>query len=242
MINVGVRVPVNERDARSTQVLTYFLWDWFDGGLLRWLAMSRCPRDARRLPVAGRPVARGAAVGRAGRGAAAAQARSAAARGPGRCSRPSHDCMACHNGLTTPTGEDVSIGVSLARVDDGELLARSVLAGRASGANDRPSGSARAAIEDECSICHMPMARTHGARRRPAQARCSRTCRSARGEPETIGWPPTACRARMCHQIGPRAARHARELHRRLRHQRRRRRRRRAGCSDRSRSSGPDDA
>ena len=34
MINVGVRVPVNQREARRTQVLTYFLWDWFDGGLL----------------------------------------------------------------------------------------------------------------------------------------------------------------------------------------------------------------
>ena len=33
MINVGVRVPVNQRDSRKTQVLTYFLWDWFDGGL-----------------------------------------------------------------------------------------------------------------------------------------------------------------------------------------------------------------
>ena len=33
MINVGVRVPVNQRDSRHTQVLTYFLWDWFDGGL-----------------------------------------------------------------------------------------------------------------------------------------------------------------------------------------------------------------
>jgi hypothetical protein len=33
MINVGVRIPVNERDSRDTQVLTYFLWDWFDGGL-----------------------------------------------------------------------------------------------------------------------------------------------------------------------------------------------------------------
>lgn len=33
MINVGVRVPVNERDERRTQVLTYFLWDWYDGGL-----------------------------------------------------------------------------------------------------------------------------------------------------------------------------------------------------------------
>jgi len=34
MINVGVRIPVNERAGRSTQVITYFLWDWFDGGLL----------------------------------------------------------------------------------------------------------------------------------------------------------------------------------------------------------------
>jgi hypothetical protein len=34
MINVGVRIPINERTGRSTQVLSYFLWDWFDGGLL----------------------------------------------------------------------------------------------------------------------------------------------------------------------------------------------------------------
>jgi hypothetical protein len=33
MIDVGVRLPVNERDSRRAQVLTYFLWDWFDGGL-----------------------------------------------------------------------------------------------------------------------------------------------------------------------------------------------------------------
>jgi mono/diheme cytochrome c family protein len=34
MINVGVRVPVNQRTGRSTQAIAYFLWDWFDGGLL----------------------------------------------------------------------------------------------------------------------------------------------------------------------------------------------------------------
>lgn len=33
MINVGVRFPLNDREGRSTQVITYFLWDWFDGGL-----------------------------------------------------------------------------------------------------------------------------------------------------------------------------------------------------------------
>ena len=34
MINAGVRFPLNDRTGRSTQVITYLLWDWFDGGLL----------------------------------------------------------------------------------------------------------------------------------------------------------------------------------------------------------------
>ena len=34
MINVGVRIPVTGRADRSAQVIAYFLWDWFDGGLL----------------------------------------------------------------------------------------------------------------------------------------------------------------------------------------------------------------
>lgn len=35
MISGGVRVPINERhaDGRGASLLTYFLWDWFDGGL-----------------------------------------------------------------------------------------------------------------------------------------------------------------------------------------------------------------
>jgi len=33
MANVGVRVPLNKRDERDTQVLFYVLWDWFDGTL-----------------------------------------------------------------------------------------------------------------------------------------------------------------------------------------------------------------
>ncbi len=27
-------MPLNDRGGRSTQVIAYFLWDWFDGGLL----------------------------------------------------------------------------------------------------------------------------------------------------------------------------------------------------------------
>jgi cytochrome c553 len=33
MMSVGVTVPINERSERGTQLVTYFLWDWFDGGL-----------------------------------------------------------------------------------------------------------------------------------------------------------------------------------------------------------------
>lgn len=32
-LNVGVRVPVNEREGRPTQFMSYFLWEWFGGGL-----------------------------------------------------------------------------------------------------------------------------------------------------------------------------------------------------------------
>jgi len=33
LANLGVRIPVNEREGRHPQVIFYVLWDWFDGGL-----------------------------------------------------------------------------------------------------------------------------------------------------------------------------------------------------------------
>jgi hypothetical protein len=33
MANLGVRLPLNERDGRDEQFLVYLLWDWADGGL-----------------------------------------------------------------------------------------------------------------------------------------------------------------------------------------------------------------
>jgi len=33
LLGVGARIPVNEREERKPQFLTYFLWDWFDGGI-----------------------------------------------------------------------------------------------------------------------------------------------------------------------------------------------------------------
>ena len=36
LLSLGVRVPLNEREDRKPQFLTYFLWDWFDGGLFQF--------------------------------------------------------------------------------------------------------------------------------------------------------------------------------------------------------------
>jgi hypothetical protein len=33
LLNLGVRVPLNDSASRPTQVMVYILWDWFDGGL-----------------------------------------------------------------------------------------------------------------------------------------------------------------------------------------------------------------
>ena len=36
LVNLGVRIPINERQERKPQFLAYFLWDWFDGGLFQF--------------------------------------------------------------------------------------------------------------------------------------------------------------------------------------------------------------
>lgn len=71
----------------------------------------------------------------------------------------SPDCMACHNGLVSPGGEDVSIGTSWrssmmansARDPYWQAAVRREML-------DHPTKAA--AIESECALCHMPMA--HG--------------------------------------------------------------------------------
>ncbi len=70
----------------------------------------------------------------------------------------SQECLACHNGLTTPTGEDVSIGTDW-RSSMMSNAARDPYwhAGVRREVQDHPQ--AAAAIEHECAACHMPMAR-----------------------------------------------------------------------------------
>lgn len=69
----------------------------------------------------------------------------------------SENCVACHNNLTTPRGEDVSIG-STWRSTMMANAARDPYwqAGVRRETIDHPSHSA--AIQDECAACHMPMA------------------------------------------------------------------------------------
>ena len=69
----------------------------------------------------------------------------------------SDQCQACHNNLSVEDGEDISIGAAWR----GTMMAHSAidpywLAGVRRETIDHPS--AREAIENECSTCHMPMA------------------------------------------------------------------------------------
>ena len=72
--------------------------------------------------------------------------------------KTSDRCIACHNGLSTPAGEDVSIGVNWRA----SMMANSSRdpywqASVRRETMDHPKASA--AIEDECAVCHMPMSR-----------------------------------------------------------------------------------
>ena len=71
--------------------------------------------------------------------------------------RTSDRCIACHNGLSTPSGEDISIGFNwrpTMMADAGRDPYWQ--AGVRRETIDHPTASA--AIQDECSTCHMPMA------------------------------------------------------------------------------------
>ena len=67
-------------------------------------------------------------------------------------------CVACHNGISTPAGKDISIGIDWRT----SMMANSGrdpywISGVRRETIDHPV--AAAAIQDECTICHMPMMR-----------------------------------------------------------------------------------
>ena len=82
---------------------------------------------------------------------------------------PSSDCLACHNNLVAPAGEDVSIGASwrgtiMANAARDPYLHASVRRETI----DHPATAAD--IEDECAACHMPAAHADRARPRARKA------------------------------------------------------------------------
>ncbi|HXW05237.1 MAG TPA: hypothetical protein VD833_08395 [Vicinamibacterales bacterium] len=113
----------------------------------------------------------------------------------------SHDCMACHNGLTTPAGEDVSFGTAWRAT----MMANSARdpywqASVRRETVDHPGAAAE--IEDECSVCHMPMARTLDA----AAGRLGRVFAhlpvgQAAGDAARLAADGVSCT--LCHQITP---------------------------------------
>ena len=113
----------------------------------------------------------------------------------------SDNCLACHNGLTTPGGEDVSIGVQwrssmMANSSRDPYWQASVRRETI----DHPLK--KEAIEDECSICHMPMART-AARVSGREGEVFRLLPSSApsdDEEHRLAADGVACS--LCHQIG----------------------------------------
>jgi cytochrome c551/c552 len=91
--------------------------------------------------------------------AVAFSAATAAQKPAGHLFKTSNECVACHNGLTTSSGEDVSIGsnwrasmmANSSRDPYWQAAVRKEIV-------DHPSAST--AIQDECAVCHMPMSRT----------------------------------------------------------------------------------
>jgi hypothetical protein len=116
---------------------------------------------------------------------------------------PSGECLACHNNLVSPSGEDVSVGASWR----GTMMANSARdpywqASVRRETIDHPSRSAD--IQDECAACHMPTAQ--------------KMARAAGGKGEVFAHLPIAAKAgespveilaadgitcTVCHQIAP---------------------------------------
>ena len=143
---------------------------------------------------------------------------AAHAQSPSVAARPAHqgvefatsdNCLACHNGLTAGNGEDVSIGVAwrasmMAHSSRDPYWQASVRRETL----DHPSHAD--AIQDECAICHMPMARTMAHARgdlgevfalAPGGAATERRIGAKdSGEPQ-LAADGVSCT--LCHQIGP---------------------------------------
>ena len=107
-------------------------------------------------------------------------------------------CFACHNGLSTSTGEDVSIGLSWRPT----MMANSARdpywqASVRRETIDHPGS--KAAIEDECATCHMPMARYQSKYEGKDAEVFSRLAFGSNDRMDRFAQDGVSCS--MCHQI-----------------------------------------
>jgi len=112
----------------------------------------------------------------------------------------SDNCMACHNLLTTPKGVDVSIGFDWR----GTMMANSSRDPYWQASVRREMhehASAAAAIENECSICHMPMAHVQAQAEGRSTPVFANLARGEHGERAALAQDGVSCS--VCHQIEP---------------------------------------
>lgn len=122
-----------------------------------------------------------------------------------RQNEPSHElfqtsdrCMACHNTLSTSAGEDVSFGIAWRA----SMMANSARdpywqAGVRRESIDHPES--RAAIEEECSKCHMPMANVQSRFERREPEVFSHLDFSSGARIDRLAQDGVSCS--LCHQI-----------------------------------------
>jgi hypothetical protein len=113
----------------------------------------------------------------------------------------SENCVACHNGLSTSDGEDISIGTAWRAT----MMANSARdpywqAGVRRELIDHPEAASE--IEHECSVCHMPMSHTTElAQGQPARIFAHLPLNQRREDINLLAADGVSCAA--CHQIRP---------------------------------------
>jgi hypothetical protein len=132
---------------------------------------------------------------------AAGEGPSAIAGHEGVAFATSDNCLACHNGLIASDGEDVSIGVSwrasmMANSSRDPYWQASV---RRETIDHKMHGDA---IQDECAICHMPMARAT-AHANGGRGQVFALAPGGRGDSEVHQLAADGVSCTLCHQIGP---------------------------------------
>jgi hypothetical protein len=108
-------------------------------------------------------------------------------------------CLACHNGLTTPSGKDVSIGFDW-RASIMANSARDPYWQASVRREDIDHPESKAAIEDGCADCHMPIARYQA----KLQGRLGEVFAHLpfNSDPEKNAAAKDGVTCSVCHQIG----------------------------------------